>query len=68
MREWRRGVYTPPTLCSGRAYFMLAKEKAELPGNVWARIEEPYVLERGGATTRWTFRFGTATSWRPPSR
>ena len=48
MREWRRGVYTPPTLCSGRAYFMLAKEKAELPGNVWARIEEPYVLERGG--------------------
>ena len=27
---------------------LAGKGKADLPGNVWARIEEPYVLGRGG--------------------
>ena len=48
LRAWRRGLYAAPVVHAGRAYFPLAKEVLEWPGDVWARIQQPYVVQHGG--------------------
>lgn len=44
LRVWLPHLRSWPTLVDGRPWFLLQKEKLELPGEVWARLEHPHVL------------------------
>jgi hypothetical protein len=49
LRAWLSCAQHRPTIADGRTYFVMEKKFADFPGQLWMRIEEPYVLHTRGA-------------------
>ena len=50
LRQWQRYLPSRPILVDDLLWLPLCKEREHWPGNIWARVERPYVLECRGLT------------------
>jgi hypothetical protein len=49
LRAWLSCAQHDPTIAHRRIYFEMEKKSVDFPGQLWMRIEEPYVLHTRGA-------------------